>query len=81
MRFNPRAHAGRDAEQGEIARGRLMVSIHAPTRGATRLACRLRCVVVVSIHAPTRGATTTQGFDGDFLQVSIHAPTRGATWY
>ncbi len=34
-----------------------MVSIHAPTRGAT---CSLRCIGVnlsVSIHAPTRGAT------------------------
>ena len=32
------------------------VSIHAPTRGATKGAFRLR-LLIVSIHAPTRGAT------------------------
>jgi len=32
--FNPRAHAGRDAEP-RLYRDRSTVSIHAPTRGAT----------------------------------------------
>ena len=34
-----------------------LVSIHAPTRGATRLARTLSRLAWVSIHAPTRGAT------------------------
>jgi len=34
MGFNPRAHAGRDAAEGRT-HSRLIVSIHAPTRGAT----------------------------------------------
>ena len=34
-----------------------VVSIHAPTRGATPPLSRVRGVRVVSIHAPTRGAT------------------------
>ena len=56
-----------------------LVSIHAPTRGAT---CVLKIPlpdVDVSIHAPTRGATI---FLLRFIsreRVSIHAPTRGAT--
>ncbi len=36
----------------------MVVSIHAPTRGATGEQCRLRSGANVSIHAPTRGATT-----------------------
>ena len=33
------------------------VSIHAPTKGATRLKMLAGCLVMVSIHAPTKGAT------------------------
>ncbi len=76
--FNPRAHAGRDRDSslGNIS---AIVSIHAPTRGATFCLPRLGFIGFVSIHAPTRGATQP-AFDecaGTF--VSIHAPTRGAT--
>ena len=70
-----------------------MVSIHAPTRGATKSNLSRR--VSVSIHAPTRGATRAIAGNnrvrlpdtcfnprphagGDPLTVSIHAPTRGA---
>ena len=35
----------------------LLVSIHAPTRGATPLVVRITAEPSVSIHAPTRGAT------------------------
>ena len=38
----------------------LIVSIHAPTRGATSSRKRSRAGFPVSIHAPTRGATTPQ---------------------
>ena len=56
-----------------------IVSIHAPTRGATSHCKYNTCFILVSIHAPTRGATLLSG--GLFTQdiVSIHAPTRGAT--
>ncbi len=39
------------------ARPRKCVSIHAPTRGATRLNPATVRPLIVSIHAPTRGAT------------------------
>ena len=35
-----------------------MISIHAPTRGATKVHPDKRQVRSISIHAPTRGATT-----------------------
>ena len=38
------------------------VSIHAPTRGATREVAGQDTKILVSIHAPTRGATKTTGF-------------------
>ena len=76
-RFNPRAHAGRDPGQRHAHRGQ-RVSIHAPTRGATRRAGRggARNRFNPRAHAgrdhapvpPLRGR-----------RVSIHAPTRGAT--
>ena len=34
------------------------ISIHAPTRGATRVGRRYQPDMVISIHAPTRGATS-----------------------
>ena len=35
-----------------------IISIHAPTRGATSNITSLKNGVIISIHAPTRGATT-----------------------
>ena len=55
--FNPRAHAGRDSIALHVAGAALVVSIHAPTRGATHVLGRVARHVSVSIHAPTRGAT------------------------
>jgi len=56
IRFNPRPHAGGDRDhQNAIAQ--ILVSIHAPTRGATLEYQPLRRLYGVSIHAPTRGAT------------------------
>ena len=55
------------------------VSIHAPTRGATKTRPDGDELVIVSIHAPTRGATTGGRPAARSLGVSIHAPTRGAT--
>ena len=57
----------------------VVVSIHAPGRGAT--ASNLRCVCrdEVSIHAPGRGATLGVVQADRIARVSIHAPGRGAT--
>ena len=57
----------------------IIVSIHAPTRGATSRNLTNFAIVLVSIHAPTRGATDFLLRDGIKAVVSIHAPTRGAT--
>ena len=58
-----------------------VVSIHAPTRGATTNAVRNLLREGVSIHAPTRGATNLLAGTCiiNLRPVSIHAPTRGAT--
>ena len=77
--FNPRTHTGCDMGQSEMVGFLLGVSIHAPTRGATRAPSRSAWASCVSIHAPTRGATWYNGENDTYYQVSIHAPTRGAT--
>ena len=76
--FNSRAHEGRDRRK---PRGilRVDVSIHAPTRGATKSGQGGQACANVSIHAPTRGATDTRYSYTMVIAVSIHAPTRGAT--
>ena len=56
-----------------------MISIHAPTRGATLLMPKLWHKKRISIHAPTRGATLSDNKRDIFISISIHAPTRGAT--
>ena len=60
-------------EAGEV------VSIHAPTRGATAHVLPGAGDGHVSIHAPTRGATGAVACGRGGGVVSIHAPTRGAT--
>src|SRR5579885_3356877 len=55
-RFNPRARAGRDNELENRAEG-MLVSIHAPARGATLPRVVSPSARGVSIHAPARGAT------------------------
>ena len=55
------------------------VSIHAPTKGATRITRYLIYIKRVSIHAPTKGATWLIRCFVYPRDVSIHAPTKGAT--
>ena len=59
-----------------------MISIHAPVKGATRVA---RVLVNppgdISIHAPVKGATKLAGVTADNLTISIHAPVKGATFF
>ena len=76
--FNSRARKGRDIHLMRSVIS-LVVSIHAPARGAT-LPCRQHLQTSrVSIHAPARGATPASSGDFFFVVVSIHAPARGAT--
>ena len=58
--FNPRTHMGCDALVYRPVKLIVLVSIHAPTRGATNTFQSRVHICVVSIHAPTRGAT--QGY-------------------
>ena len=54
--FNPRSHERSDSGTGKKCYDHV-ISIHAPTRGATAQA-RDKCIqTMISIHAPTRGAT------------------------
>ena len=55
------------------------ISIHAPTRGATKRVTHPFYIHGISIHAPTRGATVSGIFVYNIVSISIHAPTRGAT--
>ena len=54
--FNPRTHMGCDKRETEARLGDV-VSIHAPTWGATKQHPRGNKAEGVSIHAPTWGAT------------------------
>ena len=57
-----------------------MISIHAPTWGATQPVVQLLCDIIISIHAPTWGATPGyRGVIAKCVLISIHAPTWGAT--
>ena len=58
--FNPRTHTGCDVLRLFVALCGLIVSIHAPTRGATISTNMQFMCEHVSIHAPTRGATKNQ---------------------
>jgi len=76
--FNSRAHAGRDRRLGADGPHRV-VSIHAPTRGATRMQADDDDVHQFQFTRP-RGARRRAAREARQGQrVSIHAPTRGAT--
>ena len=55
--FNPRSHEGSDCSASVCVLRSIIISIHAPTRGAT-YRNRIQYIICrISIHAPTRGAT------------------------
>ena len=54
--FNPRTHMGCDVKNRRHQNA-MLVSIHAPTWGATGVWVTMLCYMWVSIHAPTWGAT------------------------
>ena len=55
--FNPRSHEGSDVSSCGFSLNPV-VSIHAPTKGATKKQINALKAGVVSIHAPTKGATS-----------------------
>jgi len=78
--FNPRTHAGCDALKADDVAALHVVSIHAPTRGATRLN-KFRNRHRDSFNPRTHAGCARYPIYawGLFIRVSIHAPTRGAT--
>ena len=62
--FNPRSHEGSDCCYPPRLCFCIIISIHAPTRGATVFRLYFCDTTRISIHAPTRGATC-------FVNVSI----------
>ena len=56
-----------------------LISIHAPTKGATGAVRYDILFNIISIHAPTKGATIFPVVSGPLDPISIHAPTKGAT--
>ena len=61
VHFNPRSHKGSDIIY-YICAAYAVISIHAPTRGATYYFSDDGMSEKISIHAPTRGATSRNGF-------------------
>ena len=57
----------------------LIISIHAPVRGATKQRPTIDKLIDISIHAPVRGATIFFTILCTSFKISIHAPVRGAT--
>ena len=59
----------------------VIISIHAPARGATCGCCGAPIAhETISIHAPARGATRRADYlYSNYYNISIHAPARGAT--
>ena len=57
----------------------MLISIHAPARGATNSNRQVLLFCRISIHAPARGATSFSGIVRALIGISIHAPARGAT--
>ena len=78
MHFNPRSHERSDVRYSVFI-GPSVISIHAPTRGATSKA--VGCASTKSNFNP-RSHERSDSFTtalSMYLTISIHAPTRGAT--
>ena len=57
----------------------ILISIHAPAKGATCLSTNNNTIQNISIHAPAKGATRFGGDVNQAIGISIHAPAKGAT--
>ena len=79
LNFNPRTHVGCDENFVDTFRFFLMISIHAPTWGATYNAFTLLYSVLFQSTHP-RGVRPQRFSEYKFMgDISIHAPTWGAT--
>ena len=77
--FNPRSHEGSDLQR-LVYHEIIVISIHAPTRGATLLWSLLSMLRAIFQSTLPRGERLAQQYEWDSITViSIHAPTRGAT--
>ena len=76
--FNPRSREGSDVH-GADAACEIVISIHAPAKGATHCGDYLVMLEDISIHAPAKGATRVSDVLGIRCGISIHAPAKGAT--
>ena len=77
--FNPRSHEGSDPYRPSSTHGRRRVSIHAPTKGATRDAADGFWVLPFQSTLPRRERHHLCTHNSRPRAVSIHAPTKGAT--
>ena len=59
--------------------GTILISIHAPVKGATCTTVPDPREMTISIHAPVKGATREGSVPEGPGQISIHAPVKGAT--
>ena len=78
LSFNPRTHTGCDIEWSSVVIS-VLVSIHAPTRGATATTTDTKPERKFQSTHPHGVRLIVRVIRQRNLQVSIHAPTRGAT--
>ena len=78
LNFNPRSHERSDPMVKKFLLMK-MISIHAPTRGATCNSIRPLCIYEFQSTLPREERPIQTSVSFPFLNISIHAPTRGAT--
>ena len=66
--FNPRTREGCDFDFRLDVGHILLISIHAPVKGATKISSMLLFKIDISIHAPVKGATEERRDDMAKLQ-------------
>ena len=79
FQFQSTLPRGERQEQDRKYLDRIIISIHAPARGATTIRFFFIELPPISIHAPARGATRSKKGCYRHTAISIHAPARGAT--
>ena len=79
LQFQSTLPRGERLLQDSVKQRTILISIHAPARGATLEMLVPKVKAKISIHAPARGATEADHGLMQQLSISIHAPARGAT--
>ena len=78
--FNPRSHEGSDARYTYDS-SQNIISIHAPTRGATTPCVTCALLTLFQSTLPRGERLCFRQYYHHNRRISIHAPTRGATYY